>query len=153
VMLETKYLGTIECDENSILNFPRGLPGFDDLRRFVCLQQPEFRPLVYLQSAEHPQICFLTLPVGAIDASYRLEVGSEETALLGLGSQITSFGTDVIGLAILTTSKHREPTANLLSPVVINVASRIGMQVVQSQSQYDWRHPLTITEPAEAACL
>lgn len=152
LVIETKYLGMVECDEASIVTFPQGLPGFDDLRRFVCLEQPEFRPLVYLQSVENPQICFLTLPVGAIDTGYRLEVGSSEGSVLGLDAQSGISGTNVIGLAILTTSTDQDPTANLLSPVVINVAERVGMQVVQAQSQYDWRHPLAETAPAELAC-
>lgn len=152
-MLETKYLGMVECDENSIVYFPQGLPGFDELRHFVCLEQPEFRPLVYLQSVENPQICFLTLPVRAIDTAYRLEVGRSEETVLGLEGQPVTSGTNLIGLAILTTSTDQDPTANLLSPVVINVASRIGMQIVQAQSQYDWRHPLTATPEAEVACL
>jgi flagellar assembly factor FliW len=153
VMLQTKYLGMVECDENSIVYFPQGLPGFDELRRFVCLEQPEFRPLIYLQSVENPQICFLTLPVSAIDTAYRLEVASSEGVILGMEGQPVVSGTNVIGLAILTTSTDQDPTANLLSPVVINVATRIGMQIVQAQSQYDWRHPLMAAPAAEAACL
>jgi flagellar assembly factor FliW len=152
VMVKTKYFGDVECDENSIVLFPQGLPGFDDLTRFVCFEQPGYRPLVYLQSVEDPQICFLTLPVGAIDRSYKLDVDAAETALLQLQGEPPVVGANVLGLAILSTYRDQDATANLLSPVLINVTARIGMQVVQSRSQYDWRHPLTATQPAEAVC-
>lgn len=141
--VNTKYFQQVECDAASVVQFPQGLPGFEDLRTFVCLEQPEYRPLVYLQSIEEAQVCFLTLPVGVINKDYQLQVGPEDTRVLQLAGDRAALGVNLVGLAILSVSRDRDTTANLLSPVLINVSSRIGLQVIQARSQYDWQHPLS----------
>lgn len=152
MIVQTKYFGAIECDSTTVIDFPLGVPGFEGLVQFICLEQPEFRPLVYLQSVADPNICFLTLPAQTIDPAYELEIGSEHAVLLGL-QQPTAIGTDLLCLAILSAGQENVPTANLLSPVVIHVRARRGLQVVQVTSQHDWRHPLVRDNAEGIACL
>jgi flagellar assembly factor FliW len=152
MITETKYFGATEYTEPSIIHFPRGLPGFEDLMQFLCIEQPTLRPLVYLQSLAEPDICFLTLPARAVDPTYRLELGSEESQLLQLGSEAPEIGKNIACMTILSTGKDKTATANLLAPVVINISRQIGVQVVQAQSGYDWTHPLGSAQIGEEEC-
>jgi flagellar assembly factor FliW len=149
---ETEFFGSVEFDLQSIIHFPLGLPGFEQARRFVCVEQPALRPLVYLQSLENPWLCLPTLPVRVIDASYAVELGSDEARTLEWKSKAEVPETDLLCLAILNTGGPAGPTANLLSPVVVNVHKRIGLQVMQRHSQYDLRHPLPAANECEALC-
>jgi flagellar assembly factor FliW len=152
VKIDTEFFGSIEFDLQSIVHFPLGLPGFEQARRFVCVEQPALRPLVYLQSLEHPWLCLPTLPARVIEPSYSVEVAPEEARILEWRSKEEAAEPDLLCLAILNTGDPSGPTANLLSPVVVNVQKRIGLQVMQRHSQHDLRHPLPTVAPCEALC-
>ena len=69
-LLETKNFGRISYEAQSALEFPCGLPGFEGRRQFVAVRFPENDPLIYLQSLEDPALCFITMPILAVDPQY-----------------------------------------------------------------------------------
>src|SRR5947199_175302 len=71
---QTSNFGVITYNPDAAIEFPRGLPGFDDRRRFVVLQFPDTAPLTFLQSLDASELCFISMPVLAVDPDYRLEV-------------------------------------------------------------------------------
>jgi len=143
---ETQNFGTVDYEGNSILEFPHGLPGFEERRRFVALTFPDTRPLVFLQSLEDRNLCFITLPVLTIDRQYRLEVGEEDLAKLDLASERQPrIGEDVACLAVLTL-EETGPTANLLAPIVINIGNLRAVQAIAPDSGYSHQHALSPVE-------
>lgn len=143
---ETQSFGVIAYEPESAVEFPAGLPGFEERRRFVALCFPDSEPLVYLQSLEDPGLCFLALPVLAVDPQYRLEVCAEERALIGLApEQPLRFGKEVLCLTIISL-RETGPTANLLAPVVINLSNRKAVQSVAAESGYSHQHVLVPEE-------
>ena len=151
-MEDTLRAGAGACDPDAVLHFPAGLPGFEELREFVCLTQTESTPLVYLQSTIDPVICFVTLPAQVIEPNYQFRISAEEGDVLGVNVLQPPSASEILCLAILSAGVSGTPTANLLSPLLINTSTRIGMQVVQAHSQYDWRHPLPAADTGEARC-
>jgi len=73
-LLDTKNFGRIAFESRDTIEFPRGLPGFEDRRQFVLIRQERARPLVFLQSLEEPGLCFITAPVLAVDPQFRLKM-------------------------------------------------------------------------------
>jgi flagellar assembly factor FliW len=145
--LETQNFDTIEYRENSTVDFPYGLPGFEERSRFVALTFPDSEPLVFLQSLDDGRLCFVTLPVLSIDRHYRLELGEEDLARLGLApEQQPRIGQEVACLAVLTLQESG-PTANLLAPIVINIGNLKAVQAIMPESGYSHQHVLP---PAEA---
>ena len=63
----TKYFGPVAYEESNVLRFPAGLPGFEEERRFLSLEQPAHAPLVFLQSLTTPDLCFVALPASSIE--------------------------------------------------------------------------------------
>jgi flagellar assembly factor FliW len=133
--LATRQFGKVEFEEGSILDFPAGLPGFENKTRFVLLEREEWKPLVAIQSIDSPELCFFALPIEAIDADYQLRMTPEDALTLALTGKPVS-------LAILSGAEHGHWTANLLAPLVINKEARRGVQAVRSDSLYSHRHPL-----------
>ena len=82
--METKNFGKISFEAESELEFPSGLPGFDGRKRFVAVRFVESDPLIYLQSLEDPGLCFITMPVLAVEPKYRLKVSSEDWMWLAM---------------------------------------------------------------------
>jgi flagellar assembly factor FliW len=144
-------LGELEYDEDSLLFFPGGIPAFEQERDFILVQQPVNAPLAFLQSATTANLCFVTLPVLAINSDYRLNLLPEDLEILGLNSsRQPAIGDEVLCLAIVDVKKGRTPTANLLAPVVVNLRTRVARQCIQDESGYSHCHALTVD--AEPAC-
>ncbi len=116
-------------------DFPLGLPAFETLRRLRLVRPQEFEPLVLLESLEVSGLKFVCAPLELIAPDYVLELLTEEEALLGAGKEL-------IRLAILTFPEAGGPTANLLAPVVLNPATRRGLQSVQAGSVHSHCHAL-----------
>ena len=133
----TQRFGTLDYDQAHEIRFPNGLPGFEQQRRFLLVEQPTFAPLVFLQSLEAVGPCFIALPIGVIDSHYELPLSEEDAALL-----TPSGPSDLLSLAILTAPGDSPPTANLLAPVVVNLAARVGVQVVRADTKYSHCHPV-----------
>lgn len=128
--IHSPWLGDIDSDPQCELFFPLGIPGFEDQRRIIPVEIPAQRPLVYLQSADKPEICFVALPVFVIDSAFRLQISEEEMAVLKLPeTPCPAIGTDVLCLALLAPSGRTVQT-NLGATVVINLHNRCGVQCV-----------------------
>jgi flagellar assembly factor FliW len=143
--LQTKNFGLIGYDADAALEFPRGLPGFEERRRFLALHFDGTDPLVYLQSVEDPGLCFLTIPVLVADPTYRLRLEPEDTELIGLTSSAPRIGEEALCLTVLSL-REEGPTANLLAPIVVNLRNRQSVQAVATQSGYSHQHPLMAEE-------
>jgi flagellar assembly factor FliW len=141
-VINTKSLGLVSYEASSLIEFPEGLPGFEARRGFVAVQAEESAPLVFLQSVEEAGLCFITMPVLAIDAQYRLAMDSEDLARLGLpGDRQPRIGEEVLCLAVLSV-RETGPTANLLAPLVVNISNRTAVQAVMGGSSYALQHVL-----------
>jgi flagellar assembly factor FliW len=145
--IETKNFGRISFDPASELEFPRGLPGFENRVRFIAVTFPASEPLIYLQSLEDPDLCFITMPLLAVAPRYRLGVDREDLGLLGLplASQ-PRIGEDVLCLTVLS-MREEGPTANLLAPIVVNLKNRRAVQAIAQEGGYSHQYELM---PAEA---
>ena len=146
---DTRRFGPLDYEDSSVLIFPFGLPGFDQETRFGLVEQPELAPLVFLQSLQSPELCFLAVPAHAIDADYGLKITEEDLERLDLDtSRQPEPGREVLCLALLCAPENGLLTANLLAPIVVNLASRVAIQAVRSDSRYSHQHPIQ----AEAVC-
>jgi flagellar assembly factor FliW len=132
---ETQRLGTVDYEENAVVHFPAGLPAFDTDTRFVLIERPEMAPVIFLQSLIHPELCFFSVPAVYVDRGFRLQAPAEELEAIGGDG-------DLLCLALLTLREDRPPTANLMAPVVIHRGARLGRQIIQYDSGYQFEHPL-----------
>jgi flagellar assembly factor FliW len=136
----TKYHGEVEYSAEAPLRFPRGLFGFEDETRFLALEIPSARPLVFLQSLSAADLCFLCLPVLVVEPSYRLALAEEDLKALGLpAGRQPRIGEDVLCLAIVTVQEGQPTTANLMAPVVIRMDARLGVQGLSIEPGYSHR--------------
>ena len=148
----TKHFGIIDYEPDAVIEFPLGLPGFEQETRFVALEQPATKPLIFLQSLSRPDLCFITMPVRAADPHYRLSVSPEDLQLLELPvTRQPEIGSEVLCLAIISVGEGRSPTANLLAPLVVNLRSRRAVQAIAPDSGYSHQHPL-LGAPQEEPC-
>jgi flagellar assembly factor FliW len=121
----------------STIFFPSGLPGFPEETRFVLLQNAEERPFAWLQSLKTADLAFVVTSPFSLFPEYRPDV--PDTDLAAIDSPASE---DTLVLCILRVmdGDHPEFHTNLKAPVVINLRSLVGRQVIlANESMYSER--------------
>lgn len=138
---QTKFSGRITFEPEQVLSVPAGLFGFPDEKEFLLFELPSAKPMAFLQSIQSPNLCFITLPVQVIDAEYKLALAPADLARFGYSEQQPPvMGRDVLCLALLNIGDRKMTTANLLAPLVIQIATHRGLQVIVD-GPYSHEHP------------
>jgi flagellar assembly factor FliW len=155
VVIETPRFGLIRYEETEVIEFPVGLPGFDEDKQFLLIEPAESHPLKFLQSVTNPSVSFVCAPVEFVQPGYAPALSRQDQQLLDWTEE--SGGTlsgSLEWLAILCFENPEAPTANLLGPVVLHRKPRVAVQSIRDDSRYSARHPLFSDEPArtEASC-
>jgi flagellar assembly factor FliW len=149
--VETEYFGTTTYREDSVFDFPAGLPAFLNEKRFVPIESPQHSPLLFLQSLIQPALCFLALPIQVVDPEYRLAVSREDLVLLDLPlDRQPLLDSEVALLVLLSLHDGLSTTANLMAPIVVNLKTRRALQAIRQDSLYSHQHP--IARVREKAC-
>ena len=147
-VIETKSFGNISFEPESELEFPSGLPGFENCKRFVAATFAHSEPLIYLQSLEDPDLCFITMPILAVDPAYKLQVSGEDLDQLGLSRvRQPRIGDEVQCVAVISILETG-PTATLRAPIVVNLRNRKAVQAVAPESDYSHQYELMPQETA-----
>lgn len=127
--IESPRFGSLEVDADKLIEFPAGLPGFEDCRKFTLLEvDGGASPAVgVLQSVDRPEVAFSVAEPDQFGLHYEFALSEDEESLLRLSKP-----DDVAVLLILRRNDGAEPPvkANLMAPLVINTAGRIGLQKV-----------------------
>ncbi|MGK2959380.1 MAG: flagellar assembly protein FliW [Acidimicrobiales bacterium] len=121
------------------LNFPDGLMGFPDAKRFTLLAWGgEGSPFSLLHSLEDETLEFVVVPPLLFFPDYEPEIDDESAARLELTTT-----DDAITLVIVTVPDDpKGATANLLGPVIVNRHTLKAGQVVLSLPDDFIRRPL-----------
>lgn len=138
--IETTRFGTIRFQEEEVIEFPVGLPGFEHEHRFLLIEAAESIPLKFLQSVLTPKLSFICAPISLISPRYERSLPRGDRELLALSEDNTHVPLE--WLAILCFARPDEPTANLLGPVVIRRDVGLGIQSVREDARYSARQPL-----------
>ncbi len=141
--VETEYFGTMSYREDSVFDFPAGLPAFLNEKRFVPIESPRHSPLLFLQSLARPSLCFLALPIQLVDTDYRLAVAREDLASLELvPDRQPELTKEVAVLVLLSLHDGLPATANLMAPIVVNLKTRRALQAIRQDAVYSHQHPV-----------
>ncbi|MFP6889397.1 MAG: flagellar assembly protein FliW, partial [Nitrospinota bacterium] len=59
--IETSLFGKIQVSDEEIIDFPEGLIGLPDLKRFVLIEDEEKKPFQWLQSLDNVKLAFVVI--------------------------------------------------------------------------------------------
>ncbi|MBX3119895.1 MAG: flagellar assembly protein FliW [Fimbriimonadaceae bacterium] len=123
--------GSVEYLNEDVIEFDRGMIGFDHLTHFLIVSHKPESKFRWLQSIEEPAIAFLVADPSQFIDGYSVEIEDEDTFEM----QITA-ETSMMLLTTVSIPKG-EPdklTLNLAGPIVINLENRQGRQFVVETS-------------------
>jgi flagellar assembly factor FliW len=149
---KSKHFGQIEYSEELRIEFPLGLPGFEQETSFLAIEREGRNPILFLQSLLTPMLCFLVAPVFVIDPAYQMSVRPEDLQTLELQSEdAVRIGEDLACWVILSVPEGQQPSANLSAPIVVNLRTKRALQAIRTDSRYCCRQVLGGVQE-EAAC-
>ena len=133
MQLQTKKFGEITVNEEDILFFPEGLPGFEHVKKFTLLGRKGMDSLFFwLQSIDDPDLSFVVTDPFAALLDYFVDAEDSETEQLQLQK-----AEDVLTLAIVTVPENVKKTSiNLKAPVLINLKNNIGKQIIMKNETF-----------------
>ena len=128
--INTRY-GTQVVARSSLLTFPEGLPGFDELREYKLFHEEGTSTVHYLQSTEDPDVRLPLVTPAICQIDYRIELTDEEESKLRIEAD-----DDILVMVTLSDNQDQPQagiTANLMAPIIINAHKRIGLQKTLNQ--------------------
>lgn len=138
MQIESSKLGTVEIDKDKIVNFPDGLPGFEDSKQFVVIPMGEENPFYFLQSVDEADLCFIVTEPYLFFKDYEINLDKEFIKELELDSE-----EDVAVYGIITLKEElKTATVNLQAPIVVNSKKLIGKQYIADDNKYLTKQPL-----------
>ena len=136
MIVNTTRFGDVDIDDLRIITFSKGILGFPQLQRYVLLQPNEDSYFYWLQCIDTPDLAFVVTDPRLFVSSYRVPFKNEQVQDLG----ITSL--EDAEVFVIVNKRGNLLTGNLQGPLVINVGSRIGQQLVLSDRRFTTRVPL-----------
>jgi flagellar assembly factor FliW len=126
--IKSNFFGDQTIDPSTIINFPNGIPGFEDQTRFKLFHQEGDNPLIFwLQSLDDEALVFSVAQPSIFNINYDFVLTDEEEATLAIEDM-----TDTLILIILHKDTSDQGTVKgfIKSPLVINSTKRIGLQKI-----------------------
>lgn len=132
--IDSPRFGTLEISPERIIEFPAGLPGFDEMKRF-SLFHPEGEDPKYfiLQCVDHPEVAFNIADPARFGFTYEISLSDDEIALIGLDDPADA---TVVVLLVKEEVVGQPLRANLQAPLILNLKTRKGLQHVFSRLDY-----------------
>lgn len=138
--LHSDLLGTLEVDAEELIEFPVGLFGFPECRRFIVVAT-ERDGFLWLQSADHSALVFLLVDPFLHFPGYAVDLPTADLHELD-----ATEAADVAIFAIVTlpASREEQPTANLQGPIAFNFKQHTAKQLAISESEFGVRSPFRL---------
>ena len=135
--LNTVHFGVMEIDEADFIEFPEGIPGFEETRKYALIgYEANETPFFWLQSVERQELCFVVTDPFLVYDNYGVDVSDDDVKLLGIADTNT-----VMTLAIVVIPEDiKETRVNLKAPILINVDKKLGKQVIQRNENLPVRY-------------
>ena len=133
----TRYFGEIEFDEERVIVFPQGLPGFYDNKRFLFMSEKEDEDMFFwLQSLDNGDVAFTLMDVYKVLPDYNPLVEKEELEELDATPDTEL---DIYNIVVIP-DYVRHMRVNLKAPIVFNMEAGLGKQVICANNDYPVRY-------------
>ena len=125
-----------QVEPENVFTFPEGILGFESVKRYVFLLNEKVAPFMFMQSLDKSGPSFVCIESFMIRPDFSIKLTESHIAKLQIEKP-----DDALVLSLVTIhSDIRKFTANLLSPIIINMTKSLAMQVIPECSEYPVRY-------------
>ncbi len=137
MLLKTKHFGEIEINKDQIITFEEGLMGFEDIKQYTIILNPETEvPFHWLQSVDEPNLAFVITNPFLFKKDYTFDIPDKVVEQLSIQDK-----EDVAVFSIAVVPENIENmTINLRGPVIINSAKQKGKQIILDSENFPLKY-------------
>jgi flagellar assembly factor FliW len=140
--IESPRFGTLEVEPSRIIEFPRGLVGLEECKRFSLFHPEGEKPSYFiLQSLDDPALAFHIADPAQFGFAHEIILSDEEAADLLLSDSDRNVANSVAHLVVVVMLSKDGPNqpmrANLNAPLVVNLDTRRGLQHVFARLDFN----------------
>ncbi|QXE20224.1 flagellar assembly protein FliW [Clostridium sp. 001] len=136
--LNTKYHGVLNYENEDILMFKKGIPGFENLRKFILVPAEENNLFYILHSIEDINIGIVVVSPFNVLKNYEFDLNEIKVCELNIKSKKDIIVVNTVNLS----TKLENITVNLKAPIIINKNENIGEQLILDNVDYPIKYPL-----------
>ncbi len=132
--IKTTRFGELAVQEERILSFPIGIPGFSAAKQFSLIEHKD--NIWWLQAADDPDLAFIVTEPFSLFPDYAFTLSNDVESMLKIDDPQS-----LVVLAILSIDSSGA-CVNLRAPIVINSARLLGAQVLTEDENHSFKMPL-----------
>ncbi|MBU3098603.1 MULTISPECIES: flagellar assembly protein FliW [Clostridium] len=136
--LITKYHGVREYEAEDVIMFKKGLPGFENLKKFIILPIEKNEVFSILHSIENMNVGLVLISPFDIIKDYEFKI--PDNYILEL--QIMKPEEVLVLTTVTLNSNIKNMTTNLKAPIIINIKEKLGEQLILDNDKYKIKEPL-----------
>ena len=145
MQVQTSRFGSVEVSDDRVIEFPKGLLGFGNHRRFCLLQPNDDACFFWLQSADDPELAFVITDPNLFIQEYQVPIRTEQMEDLRLEKL------EDAQVFVIVNKVGDKLTGNLQGPLVVNTVKKVAEQFVLAEKKWTTRHPLMQVAQTAAA--
>ena len=137
----TKLFGKIDVAEDKIIEFPDGILGFPDLKKFTLMFDSDNSSptgLNFLVSLDEPAFVLPVVAAISVKPDYAPKISGDIEKVIGPLTEDNL----LIMVTMTIPEDITKMTVNLNAPIVINDDSRKAVQAVVENEEYDIKYPI-----------
>ena len=123
-----RQFGDLEFEGKHVLEFPEGIIGFGEHKKYLIVDDEDTQPFRWLVSLEDPDLSFAMIDPDVVAQDYRRQFIKDQNA--------SAF------LLVALKDPVEASTINLRSPLVISNPNGLGRQVILEDEALSVRYPL-----------
>ena len=138
MLVQSTRFGELDIAEDQVLEFPHGMPGFAEEKKFAFMEYQPESPFYFLQSVTDANLAFLMIDPFKFFNDYEFAMDDTLLAEIGLSDENPPL---VFNIATVK-DKIENMTVNLAGPVLVNVRDRKAAQWVIEKTVFPTKYPL-----------
>ncbi|MDD3117722.1 MAG: flagellar assembly protein FliW [Victivallales bacterium] len=124
-----------QVNPENVFRFPDGIIGFSDIGEYIFLVNEKVAPFMFMQALDQSGLSFVCVETFLLKSDYSIRLPESYIRLLQLDDPA-----DCLLISLVTVNTDiRKFTANLMSPVILNMKKSLGCQFVPEASIYPVR--------------
>lgn len=136
--LNTKYHDVLNYEEKDVIYFKKGIPGFENLKKFLVFPVEDNDIFSVFQSIEDADIGIIVISPFDVKKDYEVKLEEDLIKRLKIKNE-----EEVLIMNTVTLSSHMDKiTVNLKAPIIINIKERFGEQIILDNENYKIKHPI-----------
>lgn len=129
MLIETSRFGTLDLDEKVFIEFPWGIPGFEEVKRYVLLDHGQ-GPFRWLQAVDEPKLAFVVCEPQLIGARYTVPQAK-------LGSIELQSPDDLVVLIMVSFDRgQKQIRPHWRGPLLFNSLSQLACQWSMDEGEF-----------------